>query len=794
MATALVIDDDSAFRNTVCRTLEAAGLTTISCEDPLRGLDLALSNPPDVVLCDYSMKEQSGLEALAVLRARPRIADVPFIMMTGNMDGQLLRRSMDLGADDFLRKPFTPSELLSSVNSRLRKRQQEQRRTEETKDRLMTILDATPDFVGMMTATGLLEEINRAGLKILGISDGGDFSGLSLEDIRPDHLNPTTTAEVLAEVKRSGMWQGEGMFRGADGLNVPVAQMILAHRSPEGEVDFISTTARDIRENRRRDESQRLLERALESVASGIIIADAVQPDFPILYCNPAFERMTGYSSAELLGKNCRLLQGPETSPEARNKIRRSLKRQERCHVVLKNYRKDRTPFWNELSLTPMVAANGRLTHYIGMQHDITAAKVAEDRIRRSEELFRVITENAVDLIAIVDRHGRRIYSSPSCITILGFAPDELDETSGFGPIHPEDQPKVMKMAEDSIATGHGRVIEYRMRHKDGRWLTFESHGAIIRSPDGEMDGILIVARDITERKKAEMERTIMDLQLRQAQKLESIGQLAAGIAHEINTPTQFIGDNTRFLTEAFRDLSELRERFRSLEQAAQEQGLNPQLLAQVEQTKKKIDLDYLEKEIPVALEQSLEGIERVAKIVQAMKDFSHPGTEEKSLVNINRAIESTVTVARNTWKYVADLDLQLDPSIPAIPCLPGEFNQVILNLVVNAAHAIADVVGEDSGPKGRITISTAMVGGNAEIRIHDTGGGIPDQIRDRIFDPFFTTKPVGKGTGQGLAITRTVIVDKHGGTIAFDTRLGEGTTFILTLPATVGLVATPCR
>jgi two-component system, NtrC family, sensor kinase len=794
MPTVLVIDDDDIFRNTVCRTLESDGLKTISSQDSLLGLALARRNPPDIVICDYDLDKQTGLEALSALRASPRICDVPFILMTGHGDDQLQRRSMDQGADDFLKKPFTPGTLLSAVHARLRKHGIEQRRTEETKERLLSILDATPDFLGMATTDGRFVEINRAGLALFGIDPTEGLRGLTMQDIRPDDLNPVTTRKALDAACRTGVWRGEGIFRTRDGQELAVSQVMVAHPTTTGQVEFISTTARNISESRKRDESLRLLERALETVASGIIITDAVRPDFPILYSNPAFERMTGYTRAELAGKNCRLLQGPETSLEARQLIRDCLERREKCHVVLKNYRKDGTPFWNELSLTPLVDEKGRLTHYIGMQHDITAAKEAKDRLRRSEELFRVITENAVDLIAIVDRQGRRIYNSPSYTAILGLAPDELHGTSGFAQIHPEDQPSVMKMAEESIATGQGGVIEYRMRHKDGRWLTFESHGAIIRNPDGEMDGLLVVARDITERKNAELERTIMDLQLRQAQKLESIGQLAAGIAHEINTPTQYIGDNTRFLTDAFRDLSELRAQFRILEQAAREQGFQPQLVAQLEQTMKRIDLDYLEREIPSALQQSIEGIERVAKIVLAMKEFSHPGTEEKSPVNINRAIESTVTVARNTWKYVADLDLQLDPKLPAIPCLPGEFNQVILNLVVNAAHAIADVVGENSGLKGRITISTAMVGGNAEIRIADTGGGIPDQIRDRIFDPFFTTKPVGKGTGQGLAITRSVIVDKHGGTIAFDTRIGEGTTFILTLPVSHGLEARPCR
>jgi signal transduction histidine kinase len=197
-------------------------------------------------------------------------------------------------------------------------------------------------------------------------------------------------------------------------------------------------------------------------------------------------------------------------------------------------------------------------------------------------------------------------------------------------------------------------------------------------------------------------------------------------------------------------------------------------------------DLEYLREEIPKAIQQSLEGVERVSKIVGAMKEFSHPGTTEKVAIDINRSIESTITVARNEWKYVAELVTDFDLSMQLIPCLPGEFNQVILNMIINAAHAIAAIEDNQSGKKGTITVSTRDQGKYAEIRISDTGTGIPESIRPRIFDPFFTTKEVGKGTGQGLAIAHSVIVDKHGGTIRFESEMGKGTTFVITLPTSV--------
>jgi len=290
------------------------------------------------------------------------------------------------------------------------------------------------------------------------------------------------------------------------------------------------------------------------------------------------------------------------------------------------------------------------------------------------------------------------------------------------------------------------------------------------------MAGFLLVGADITERE-------MLAAQLSQAQKLESIGQLAAGIAHEINTPTQYVGDNTRFLQDAFRDLLAVQAKHDQLLKAVKEGAVDDRLLSEVETTVQEADMEYLLEEIPKAIEQSLDGVSRVAKIVRAMKEFSHPNIKEKTPTDLNHAIESTATVARNEWKYVADMVTEFDEEMPLVPCLPGEFNQVILNIVINAAHAIAGVVGDGAEGKGTITIRTRRDGDCAEVRISDTGPGIPAEVGNRVFDPFFTTKEVGKGTGQGLAIARNVVVDKHGGTLTFETEPGHGTTFIIRMP-----------
>ena len=278
-------------------------------------------------------------------------------------------------------------------------------------------------------------------------------------------------------------------------------------------------------------------------------------------------------------------------------------------------------------------------------------------------------------------------------------------------------------------------------------------------------------------------DRNNLEILLRHAQKLESIGHLAAGIAHEINTPTQYIGDNTRFLQDAFGEIHGLLGEYDKLYQAAEAGTVSLELLASVKSHAATADIAYLGEEIPKAIEQSLQGVQRVSKIVSSMKEFSHPGTTEKTAIDLNRAIESTLTVATNEWRYIANMVMDFDAMLPPVHCLPGEFNQVVLNMVVNASHAIADVVGDGSRGKGTITVSTRCDGDWVEVRIGDTGSGIPEEIRRKIFDPFFTTKGVGKGTGQGLAIAQSVTVDKHGGAIDVESEIGKGTTFIIRLP-----------
>lgn len=316
---------------------------------------------------------------------------------------------------------------------------------------------------------------------------------------------------------------------------------------------------------------------------------------------------------------------------------------------------------------------------------------------------------------------------------------------------------------------------EVSKTNKNGQTFRFLVTSAPLVNSKGQMIGLLEDFQDITPLVQAQQEKDKVQSQLMQAAKLESVGQLAAGIAHEINTPVQFIGTNIDFLDESFEDVSGFIDQ---VKEAVDTGKANKKLSEDLQEA----DWDFLAKEIPQAINQSREGVNRVRKLVQAMKEFSHPGTREMAPADINAIIENTATISQSEWQQAADLRLELGGDIPLVPCLTDEMGQVILNILVNAGQAIADQVG-DSGKKGEIRVTTQAKDNMMEIKISDTGSGMSEEVKKKIFDPFFTTREVGSGTGQGLAIVHDIITNKHHGHITVESSPGQGTTFLIKLP-----------
>ena len=418
-------------------------------------------------------------------------------------------------------------------------------------------------------------------------------------------------------------------------------------------------------------------------------------------------------------------------------------------------------------------------------------ASIVDQRLQRAEHSIaesqlreQDILNNLADGVIIVDQEGIIESINNMGLKMFDYKREMID--------HQNIEDLMPSFDKVSLHNGANNEIEHRSNlttegiKKDGRSFPVEVSLAAMSNRNEEGKLFNIVVRDISTRMELEQ-------QLRQAQKLESMGQLAAGIAHEINTPTQYVSDNTIFLKDAFQTcLNTVEQIKRSVEHS------NDLTIDELKQNTRNLiaenDMEFISEEIPLALDQSLEGLQRISKIVKAMKSFSHSSNHEKHQVDIAEAIESTITIARGEWRYVANVETDFDPKLPAIPCYRDEFNQVILNFVINAAHAIEEKFGRQNGALGTIKISTHHDDSNALIRIQDNGIGIAENIIDKIFDQFFTTKDVGKGTGQGLSLAYSVIVDLHKGAISTESTVGEGTTFSITLPLDAPLINTEER
>ncbi|MFH0976470.1 MAG: response regulator [Spirochaetota bacterium] len=296
-----------------------------------------------------------------------------------------------------------------------------------------------------------------------------------------------------------------------------------------------------------------------------------------------------------------------------------------------------------------------------------------------------------------------------------------------------------------------------------------------IEDTENIITGYLITGEDITEVRS-------IRIQTNHAQKLEAIGRLAAGIAHEINTPAQYIKDNAVFTQESLGKLLDTMNKFIEFHKG----GKNCDIADKIFDLLKSIDYEYLKNEVPKAAEQILEGINRITNISGSVKKFSHPGNSVKSLSDINKIIDDSVTISKNEWKYVSIVELDLDKNMKMTECYGDDLGRVFINIIINAAHAIEEKLGGKTEKKGTIKITTRYCDTYIMIKISDTGAGIPAEIMDRIFDPFFTTKEAGKGTGQGLAIAYDIIVNRHKGYIDVKSNPGEGTTFTITLPVKV--------
>nr|WP_321512897.1 PAS domain S-box protein [uncultured Pseudodesulfovibrio sp.] len=502
----------------------------------------------------------------------------------------------------------------------------------------------------------------------------------------------------------------------------------------------------------------------------GIIITNM---EGNLLYANEQMHRLTGARSVELAGRgwiqrihsNDRqsILESWFSSSSV-NKRGREL-RMLSCQGTI---------LWVLGQIVELKNSNEDVVGNVLTFTDITQIKEAE----LAKSRLSAAIEQAGEMFIITDLDANITYVNPAFEETTGYTRDEV---VGKNPRFLNSGEQGASFYGDLWGTvTQGDVYSGRFMNikKNGQRYTQESSIGPIRDDNGGIIGYVGVARDISE-------QLVIEAQLRQSQKLESIGELAAGIAHEINTPTQYVSSNIQFLKDSFITYEKMLEQCRELVERVMLQDDGASCVSLREFAENLLDekeLEYLKGDIPQALNESEAGLKRVAEIVRSVKQLAHPGEMNKSYHQLNEIVRDAVTVSANEWKYVAEVVSEYDDTLHPVFCLKGEVGQVVLNLIINGAHAI-EKKKLTTGEQGVISVKTYQAGAMAVLEVADTGTGIPSDVIDKIFDPFFTTKEVGKGTGQGLAIAHNVVVNMHGGKIDVSTEPGEGTTFVVRLP-----------
>ena len=780
-AKVLLADDDPVILESLEGLVRQWGYEPVSFRGGRQALEcLSAPEGPGLAVLDWMLPDIYGTEICRRLRASPNSRGVYIILLTGRDESADIVEGLGAGADDYLRKPYNPLELRARLDAGSRKMVERALRDSEL--RFQSAFEHAGVAMALVGPTGKWLQVNSALCNFLGYSSrellATDFQALT----HADDLSPSLTSLQQFHDGTLKIHQTEKRYRHKQGKTVWGLLTVSPVFNAEGKPAYFVAQIQDITEQKRAlqalHQREAQLQLVLDSTEEAILGMDLKGN---CTFSNRACLKLLGYQTSDLLGKNLHQLlhhTAVDGSPVRAEQclIQRALSRGECIHADQEiAWKADGTSFYSEYWSHP-IWEDGKPVGCVVALVDITNRKLTEDALRAAHAESELFINSVPSILIGTDATGHITRWNVAAANTFALPAAEVRHK----PLHECGIRWALPGMETEI-TAWLRAEEGNRRvdlpfEKDGARRFLGATVNRVTFADDKSAGLLITGTDITDRRH-------LEVQLRQAQKLEAIGQLAAGIAHEINTPTQYVGDNTTFIKDSWPAISDLARAAQRLDRESRDGTISPESSELLRRCIEGADLEYLLDEIPKAIQQSLEGVQRVAKIVHAMKEFSHPGSEEKSEIDINRAIETTITVARNEWKYVCEVETHFETGLPFIPCHAGEFNQVILNLLINAAHAIRQVVGDGSGKKGKIEITTRQEQGWAEIAIHDTGAGIPEEIQSRIFEPFFTTKPVGQGTGQGLALAHTIVVRKHGGRIWFESVVGKGTTFFIRLP-----------
>ncbi|MEG4291936.1 PAS domain S-box protein [Microcoleus sp. C2C3] len=670
---------------------------------------------------------------------------------------------------------------------------------------LAAILEATPDFVGICDLEGRPIYINKAGRKMVGIDENEDISNRQVAEFRPASARSTLN-QAIATAISCGFWSGETVFLSASGLEIPVSQVLISHSAPGDKLPYISTIARDISD---RFQAQQALQLSQARFAGILEIADdaiiSVNADQKIILFNQGAERIFGWPAAEAIGQSLSLLL-PEAfvAPHSHlvnnfGGVKQARKMGSRKEIFAR--RRDGTEFPAEASISKLEVAGEII--FTAILRDVTASRQAEEFVRMSEERYRSLAMATAQLVWMTDASGIPSGPQPEWIAYTGMSLEQIRD-NWIEAVHPEDRDRTIQAWMRAVEAKSLYEVEHRLRAADGSYRHFWVRGVPILAEDGSIREWVGTHTDISDRvqvlealkqsegqyrwQAAQLEKAVRELhqtqtQLIQTEKISSLGQLVAGVAHEINNPINFIYGNITHATEYAADLLGLLHLY-------QEKYPNP--VPEIVEAAADIDIDFLMEDFTKILDSMKLGADRIRDLVVSLRNFSRLDESQMKLVDIHEGIESTLLILQHRIK-----GNPLRPAIeiikeygnfPKVECYVGQLNQVFMNLLGNAIDALEEYNRQRSSKEiycnpNRIRISTSANSHTLTIRIADNGMGINQEVIGKLFDPFFTTKPVGKGTGLGLSISYQIIVEKHQGKLQCISAPGEGAEFVIEIP-----------
>ena len=828
MPKVLIVDDEPNVCLVIQTFLETEGYQTWRASNIVEAEEALAREEYHLMTLDINMPSESGLDFLERIGADH--PDLAVLMVTLIDDMSTVKRAIESGAYGYISKPFEREEMIIAVHSALRRRELEiagrrhqadledrirgrTRQLEESEKRFRLLVEKMSEGLASIDSDRRIKYVNRRFCEMLGYEEEEVLGSALDQFVDASYLEyfrsqisrrqygfedryeivwrTKNGVRLYSMVSPSALFDQAGNFLGSFGVITDITDLKNAESALIKELAASTALA----------ETAGLLVSSisLEEISGKILemTQKLTMSQYGFVgYIDPSTGHLVAPTLSTVVWEQCRIKDRESVFKKFGGLWGWVLENKQPIltNEATRDHRSSGTPEGHvriERFIALPAMLEDRVVGLIGLANagrdyseedlklmrpyaDLFAValkrKWLEDETRSREKYLRDILDSIATGIIIVDQEKHLITEvNPTAARMIGAPVGDIIGRECWDFACPEKRDCCpMRGDQNSIETFERLLVSVQ-----GTRIPIIKTVAPI-SISGRPH-LLETFVDITAQKQ-------MEFKLAQAQKLEAIGQLAAGIAHEINTPIQFIHGNIEFLEDAFLNLSRLHGKVERMLEVGHNEKQDDKLRG-LKKIMEDVDFKFLLTETPEAIDGALDGVERISNIVNSMRYFSHPGIKGKTPIDINEALKNAVTISRNEWKYYAEVRTDLARDLPLLPVYAAEFNQVLLNLIVNAAHAIAEKSKSIDDEKGEILIKTALADQSLDIYIRDTGVGIPENIRSRIYDPFFTTKEVGRGTGQGLAIAYNIVVEKHGGKITFQTEVGRGTTFLIKLP-----------